>query len=303
MYGFRAYGGPEVEELLDVPVPVTPPDGLLVRVRAAGVNPADIKVRQGLRRDTVDVVFPMAMGREAAGTVVGVGAETDGFRRGDEVFGATASGTGAFCEYALLAPDATAHRPPLVSPEQASVLPVAYGTALDAIAALGLGPGDRLLLIGAGGGVGTAVCQLARDLGIHVVGVASPGKTDHVHRAGGVPIASGPGWEARVTASGAPAGALLDTVGGDVLTAASGLIRPGAPLASLADPAEGTRMGGLRIRRRRDSTIFADLARRVAEARISPVITARHDLRDAAAAITAVGSGHAVGKTVILPNG
>ena len=109
IYGFTEYGGPEVERFLDVPDLVVTPGAVLVRLRAAGLNPADIKVRSGQRQGKVEVRFPMAMGREAAGTVV---EDPSGrFREGELVFGSCASGFGALGDLVLLELAAAVARP------------------------------------------------------------------------------------------------------------------------------------------------------------------------------------------------
>ncbi|KLL94822.1 NADPH:quinone reductase, partial [Rhodococcus sp. IITR03] len=100
-YGFVEYGGPETQQLFDTPVPSPGPGQLLVAVRAAGVNPADWKVRSGRRTGSVTVHFPAVLGREVAGVVEASGPDT-GFRPGDAVFGATAEGYGGYAEYTLV---------------------------------------------------------------------------------------------------------------------------------------------------------------------------------------------------------
>ena len=103
IFGFTAYGGPEATSVMEVPDPTPGPGQLLVRTAAAGVNPADVKVRNGDRIGAVPVTFPMAMGREAAGTVVAAGDGTEAFEGlgaelvGAQVFGAAASGTRTVC--------------------------------------------------------------------------------------------------------------------------------------------------------------------------------------------------------------
>ena len=147
-FGFTAYGGPEVMEHLDVPVPQPGRGDLLVRMAAAGVNPADIKVRSGQRQDAFPVRFPMAMGREAAGEIVAVGDDVDGWQPGDAVFGAAATGTGTLADLVVLSAGSVARRPPAVPPEQAACIPVSVGTAWDVLAELDLPAGEPVDEIG-----------------------------------------------------------------------------------------------------------------------------------------------------------
>ncbi|MER2208341.1 MAG: alcohol dehydrogenase catalytic domain-containing protein, partial [Rhodococcus sp. (in: high G+C Gram-positive bacteria)] len=140
-YGFTEYGGPDTQSYFDVTLPPPGAGQLLVSVRAAGVNPADWKVRAGTRKDTVPVTLPAVLGREVSGVVIGVGPRVTEFEVGDEVFGATATGFGGYAESTMLNVSSTAHKPPAVSWADAAVLTVAAGTAYDALHGLGLKPG------------------------------------------------------------------------------------------------------------------------------------------------------------------
>src|SRR5919202_3120417 len=153
-YGFTRYGGPENEAFLDLPVPEPGTGELLVRVAASGVNPADWKVRAGLRRAELPLEPPVALGREVAGTVERVGAGVSGFAPGDEVFGGTVGSVGGWAELARVPASFAALRPSGVAVTDAAVLPVAAATAYDALVQLALPPGATLLVNGAGGGVG-----------------------------------------------------------------------------------------------------------------------------------------------------
>lgn len=301
MFGFRAFGGPEVMGLLDVPDPAPAAGQLLVRMRAAGLNPADYKVREG-RRPAVAVEFPMAMGREAAGTVIAVGEGVSGFTAGDEVFGQAAAGSGALAELVLLDARMSARRPEGVAPEQAAVVPVSLGTALDILDASGLTRGQCLLVLGAGGGVGHPLCQLAVSRGLAVVGVASASKRDLVEATGARFAASGPGWPERVR-DACPGGvdAVADAVGRGVLAEGAALA-PGRPLISVADAAAAAELGGGGVERRRTSSVFAGVAALIADGRLSPHITTVLPLERAGSGYATIEAGHATGKIVVKPD-
>lgn len=300
MLGFRSYGGPDVAELLEVPTPAPGPGQLLIELRAAGVNPADIKVRGGQRTGSVEVRLPMAMGREAAGTVLALGAGVTGFAVGDEVFGATAAGTGAFAEQVLLDAAATALRPAGVTPEQAASIPVSFATAYDALDQWDLPEASTVLVVGAGGGVGTSLCTLARARGLRAIGVASSDKHDLVEGLGAVHVLSGPHWVDRVRAI-APDGvdALLDLVGGVVLEESVVLLAPGRSPTSIAAPDAAAAHGGGGVTRRRTSAVFAEIAELVAAGTATPIVTAAYPLDRAAEAVAAVEAGHAAGNVVV----
>ncbi|MFN8190630.1 MAG: NADP-dependent oxidoreductase [Nocardioidaceae bacterium] len=302
-FGFTAYGGPEVAAVLEVPAPVPGPGEVLVDLRAAGVNPADIKVRSGERQGVIEVRFPMAMGREAAGVVVAVGEGVSEWRPGDEVFGATASGTGALAEQVLLEASATARRPATLGWEQAACLPVSAGTAFDALHELDLGPGQVLLVLGAGGGVGTSVIPLAVARGIRVIGVASAAKEALVSSLGAEHVRSGVGWDDRVRslASGG-VDALFDLVGGQVLPDGAGLLRSGRGPVSIASPGLATELGGGGVTRRRTTEVFDQVAELAASGVLDIHVSAAFPLHRAAEAVALVESGHATGKVVVVPD-
>jgi NADPH:quinone reductase-like Zn-dependent oxidoreductase len=301
MLGFQRYGGPEVMEHLEVPDPVPGPGQVLVRMTAAGVNPADIKVRNGQRTGRIPVHFPMALGREAAGVVIRTGPSVTGLAPGERVFGATAAGTGALASHVLLDAAGTARIPEGVEDEQACCIPVAAGTAHDALDELDLPGGATVLMLGAGGGVGTCVCGLARDRGLRVLGVASEAKRHLVTGLGAVHVAKGPGWTERVGAL-APDGvdAVIDAVGGEVLTGAVSLLRRPGALRSVADVPGAEALGGSGVTRRRTTAAFTEVAALVATGRFAPVVTGRHRLAEAEQAVAAVETGHAAGNIVVL---
>ena len=292
IHGFTRYGGPEVAGLLDVPDAELPGDSttaVLVEMLATTVNPADIKVRQGGRIGKVEVAFPMAMGREAAGRVLAASSGT-GFEVGDLVVGGTLAGTGSYAERVLLDATQTTRVPDGVSPEQAACVPVALGTAWDGLHELrdaGLPDGGAVVVPGAGGGVGHAAVQLGRHLGLQVVGVASESKRELVTELGATFVASGEGWVDRV----ADADAILDTVGPPVLEEVTARFAE-APVRSTA--------GGPPVTRRRSGPVFAEILTLIAAGHVRPHISAVHHLSDAAAAVTTVEDGHTAGKVVIV---
>lgn len=299
LYGYDHHGTAEVQRWFEVEEPAAGPGQLLVALRAAGVNPADIKVRKGERPD-VPETFPMALGREAAGTVLAVGEGVVDFAVGDEVFGATAAGTGALAERVLLAAASSAHRPTGVGADLAACIPVSLGTARDILDDLDLPPGATLVVVGAGGGVGTGLLRMAPSRGIAVVGVASPAKADLVAGCGAVPVASGPGWPARVAEElRGPVDALVDLVGAEVLEAGVALLGDGGRLVSLAAPAAAAEHGGGGILRRRTTEVFAAIAGEIAAGALHPVVSRRFAFEDAGEAVAAVEAGHATGNIVV----
>ncbi|MBJ7323744.1 MAG: NADP-dependent oxidoreductase [Rhodococcus sp.] len=293
-YGFDEYGGPDTETFLDLPVTEPGSGQLLVAVHAAGVNPADWKVRAGNRKDTVQITLPAVLGREVSGTVVRVGAGVDGFSVGDEVFGATASGHGGYAQYTLLNAAGTAHKPEAVSWSVAATLPVAAGTAFDALRGLALTAGNTVLVLGAGGGVGSSVLQLARADGIDVLGVASSGKREWIESLGAEFVESGPEYVGSISR---PVHGIVDLVGGDTLRAAA--VKTGAPIVSVADPVLAAQWGGSGAVRERTTAAFTRLADLVVTGVLRPRIDHTFPLDRAGEALALVENGHALGKAVI----
>lgn len=296
-YGFTAVGGPENEAFLEVPVPEPGPGELRVRVRAAGVNPGDWRLREG----SYGTAGPAVLGREVAGTVVALGPGVDAFAEGDEVFGGCPGMVGGWAEEALVTASFAAHRPEGVPPEVAAALPVAAGTAYDALENLKLTPGSTLLVNGAGGGVGVPVVQLARARGIRVVGTASPAKRDLVAGLGATPVAYGEGVLDRIREA-APQGidAVFDLVGGEALRTVATLLADRTMLLSVADKTLVKELGGRDVERDRSTAVLTALVRLVAEGALDPHVTRVLPLGEAGAALTEVEAGHAQGKVVLV---
>ena len=222
VYVFTRFGGPEYQELRERPVPRPGAGELLVEVRAAGVNPADWKIRAGAFG--TKRTLPAGMGLEVAGVVAAVGDGAEGFAVGDAVIAGVAGGHGGFAEHTLVRAGAAVAKPAEVSFTDAATLPVAGTTAYDLTHHVELAAGQTVLVLGAGGGVGVMTAQLARSREARVIGVASEGKRELVESVGAVFVRSGEGFADRVREL-APDGVALvvDLVGGDVLRAAAPL--------------------------------------------------------------------------------
>jgi NADPH2:quinone reductase len=266
-------------------------------VRAAGVNPGDWRLREG----AYGIAGPAVLAREVAGSVLASGPDVAGFAAGDEVFGGCPGMVGGWAEQALVDASFAAHRPDGVSPETACVLPVAAGTAFDALGNLALPEGAMLLVNGAGGGVGVAVLQLARRCGIEVIGTASPTKHELVRRLGAVPVAYGAGVADRIRAAARDGvDGVFDLVGGQALRAVAGLVAPDR-LFSVADKPLVRELGGREVLRDRSAAVLTELARLVAVGELDPLVSDVRPLAEAGEALAVVENGHARGKIVLIP--
>jgi NADPH:quinone reductase-like Zn-dependent oxidoreductase len=183
------FGQPGTVE--EQPVPQPGEGQILVRVRAAGVNAADVMVRAGYLKDYMEHRFPLIPGRDFAGTVEAVGPGVTGFAPGDEVFGAADKpyqGEGSYAEYVTAFAQNVARRPEAVPVEQAAALPVAGGTALAALEALDARPGDTVAVIGAAGGVGGFVTASGAARGLRVVAVTKGANAEYVRGLGAADV-------------------------------------------------------------------------------------------------------------------
>lgn len=298
-YGYTAYGGPENEIWFDRPEPEPGPSELTIRVRAAGVNPVDHKVRSGAAADPqATPAFPLVLGTEAAGTVTAVGTDVEGLSVGDEVLGRAAPEHGTFAEHAVLRADSCVRKPAGLSFVTAAALPVAGNTAWEALDLTKVGAGETVLVNGIGGGVGVMAAQLARDRGIAVIGVGSEAKRRMTESLGATLIAYDDGDVAAQVRELLPDGAdaVIDLVGGQSLRAVAGLAGDPARVVSIVDPGvEG--LGGTFLLA--GAAGLAAVTELVAAGKADPKVLETYPFDEAPQALRAVESGHTLGKVVI----
>jgi NADPH:quinone reductase-like Zn-dependent oxidoreductase len=182
------YGGSEALRLRELPDPDPPgPGQILLKVRAAGVNPIDWKIRNGSMRLVMPAKFPLVLGYDVAGEVVEIGPEVTRFEPGDAVFGVVdvKRQGGSYAELALAREAALAAKPPSLTFEEAAAIPMSALTALQALRDKGeLVAGEDVLINGAAGGVGHFAVQIASALGARVTAVTSAKNLDFVRRLG-----------------------------------------------------------------------------------------------------------------------
>ncbi|MFC7909306.1 NADP-dependent oxidoreductase [Streptomyces nigra] len=238
---YSRYGGPDVLAYGEVDDPRVGPDSVLVKVRAAAVNPVDWKCREGHLDQLIEPVFPVVPGWDVCGVVVQPGLAVTEFLVGDEVIGYVRQDVlahGTFAEYVAAPVRTLARKPRNLTWEEAAGLPLAGLTAYQVLTkTLQVRRDETILVHAAAGGVGSLAVQLARHAGARVIGTASPGNHDFVRGLGGEPVAYGDGLAERVRGL-APEGvtAVFDTVGGDTLKVSANLLAPEGRLVSIADP-------------------------------------------------------------------
>ncbi len=299
---YSRYGGPEVLQYGDRPDPKLGPDSVLVKVRAAAVNPVDVLAREGHLDSALDVVFPVVPGWDVSGVVVQPGAAVTEFAVGDEVMGYVREdflSRGTFAEY-VAAPVRTLARKPLrLSFEEAAGLPLAGLTAYQVLRALEIRSDDTVLVHAAAGGVGSMAVQLALHSGARVIGTASERNHAHLRALGAEPVAYGDGLADRVRAL-APEGvdAVFDTVGGDTLKMSANLLAPEGRLASIVD-GEVIELGGRYVYVRPDALDLHVLGELADQGVVSVHVDRVLPLEQAAEAQRLCAERHTRGKIVV----
>jgi NADPH:quinone reductase-like Zn-dependent oxidoreductase len=184
------YGSPPSDlEVTDVPDPVPGPGQLLVRMEAAALNPIDLKLITGVLKDVMPVTFPHLIGMDGAGTVAGLGDGVGDYSEGDPIVGFFGTHPGTVAEYALIdeGPGLTA-RPDALDAVRAAAIPESGLTALMLLGAAELAPGQTVLVIGATGGIGLFLVQLAAAAGAQVIATASGDDVGYVRGLGAAEV-------------------------------------------------------------------------------------------------------------------
>ena len=228
------YGGPETTVLADVPEPAPRAGEVLVRVRAAGLNPVDFKTRAGGLRVIHRYPLPIVMGNELSGVVEDLGPGAMRFAKGDRVFARVdRNKMGAFAEYAVIPEDHVALMPKSLDFPAAAAVPLAALTALQALRdELHVSAGQRIFIPGGAGGVGTFAIQIAKLLGAHVATTASPSGDALVARLGADVVIdyTRECFEEKVSGYDSA----FDLLGGDTLARLWPVLKPGGRVVSIA---------------------------------------------------------------------
>lgn len=238
------FGGPEVLQLReDLPTPPVGPDTVLVRVRAAGVNPVDAQIRRGMLADTIPTWSPVVPGWDAAGVVEAVGDAVSEFRPGDEVYGYFRKDfvrDGTYAELTTIRDVNLARKPASLSFEEAGAAPLAALTAWQLIdETLRVVAGQVVLIHGASGGVGSFAVQLAKRAGARVVAVASAANHEYLQGLGAdecIDYAAEDFVDVLGRRHLAGADAVVDLIGGDTLARSAQVVRPRGKIASVVQP-------------------------------------------------------------------
>lgn len=301
------FGGPEVLAVVDQQVPDPQADEVRLAVRAAGVNPIDVKVYSG-SMGTDHSQLPRRLGSEAAGVVTAVGPDS-GVAVGGEVIAFRAPG--AYASELVAPGEAIVAKPAGLGWHEAAGLLLTGGTAVHTLTATSVGAGDAVLVHGGSGGVGLMAVQLAHLRGARVIATASERNHDLLRSLGAEPVVYGDGLLDRLRAL-APDGVdvAIDTVGNDeAMDVSLALVGDRSRIATIANfdraPREGVKLlgNGPGADPGQDIRYGAreELARLAASGELRVVVAGVFGFDDAAGAHRQVGSGHTTGKVILVP--
>lgn len=305
-----SWGAPDTWEFVEYEVPRPGPGEVTIRVRAAGVNPADAKHVAAARPG---VELPVPIGYEVSGEITAIGPDTQigsgAADVGDEVVAFRVSG-GYATELTIPAEKAFSKPTTLTHAEAANLL-LAGTTAAEMLSVTTAAPGETILLHGASGAVGVSVLQQAGLRGIRVIGTAIVKRFDVVERFGGIPVTYGPGLAERVrdAAAGVAVAAALDAVGTDeAIDVSLELVDDRRRIVTIAAPQRADSDGILAIAgsmpasaRFRDD-IRADLVALAQHGDLVVPVARTFSLEDAPAALSLLAGGHPGGKLALIPS-
>jgi NADPH:quinone reductase-like Zn-dependent oxidoreductase len=306
----KTFGGPIA--LIDLPTPEIVAGEVLIRVRAAGVNPFDWKVAHGALEDQMKHRFPLILGFDAAGVIERVGADVTQLAEGEEVYGylfKPVIGDGTYAEYVGASATIVAKKPVTVGFAEAAALPTPGLTAMDLVDAVDTREGETILIVGATGGVGSYATQLAARGGAHVIATARQTNEELVRRLGAAETIDHT-TEDLVDAvrMAQPGGidAVIDVVSDrEALGRISTLVNEGGRLASsvYAADVEGLARRGIvamNVSMQPDARRLGELSRTVDAGELSVTLDRTFPLEKAAEALEERRTGHVRGKIALL---
>lgn len=301
---FERYGDVDVLEVVEVEDPSPGAGQVLVRVRAAGINPGEASIRKGMMHDRFPATFPSGEGSDLAGVVEQVGSGVRAWQPGDEVIGFT-NDRASHAELVIVEAGNLTVRPPAVPWDAAGSLFVAGATAWAAVRAVGASPGDVIVVSAAAGGVGTLTVQLARLAGASVIGLASEPHHAWLRDHGIVPVSYGEGVSDRIAqAAGGRVDAMIDTFGSGYVELALDLGVAPERIETIIDFAaaarHGVRTDGSAVGA--SAAVLAELAGLIAGGRLEVPIARIYPLQRVRDAYRELEQRHTLGKIVLRPD-
>jgi NADPH:quinone reductase-like Zn-dependent oxidoreductase len=302
---FDEYGPVGVLDVRDVPVPVPGPGEVLVRVKAAGINPGEAKIREGELHARWPATFPSGQGTDFAGVVDRLGPDVTTAAIGEDVIGWVDTRSSQ-AEYVIAEAAKLARKPAGLPWEIAGAIPVVGFTAWAMVRAVDLKPGDTVVVSGAAGGVGSIAVQLAKRKGATVIGLAGPSNHDWLTRHGVIPVAYGENVAERIrNAVPALAGvdAFLDTHGGDYVELALGDLKVSPERIDTVVRFDAAEKYGVKVEGNAagaSAATLSELANLAATKELEIPLAHTYPLDEVRAAYTQLAKGHVRGKIVLI---
>jgi NADPH:quinone reductase-like Zn-dependent oxidoreductase len=298
------YGNEEVMELAEVEQPKPRENEVLVSVKAAAVNPVDWKIRDGLG-EMFGMKLPLILGCEVAGTVKAVGNGVKDFAAGDEVYGYLGAHSGGYAEFVAAPASEFVRKPKQIDFDTAASVPVGALTAWQGIFDLGqLGSGQRILIPGASGAVGSMAVQLAKTKGAHVIGIGSGRNEEFVRKLGADEFIDYKKAKFEDEVSGVDV--VFDTVGGETQERAFQTLKRGGFLVSTVSPPStekakdfGVTVAMVQMMPKPDQ--LAEINRLVERGELKTRVVTVLPLAEAKKALQLSAGGHADGKIILRP--
>ena len=300
---FDKYGGLDVLDVREVEDPVAGAGEVLVAVKAAGINPGEIAIREGRLRDRWPSTFPSGEGTDLAGVVQALGDGVNEFAVGDEVLGWSEQRS-SHAELVVVPAEQLTAKPPGLPWEVAGSLFVVGMAAYASVQAVSPEPGETVVVSAAAGGVGSVATQLARDTGARVIGLASEQNHDWLRAHDVVPVTYGEGQAARIrAAAGRGVDAFIDTFGGGYVDTAVELGVSPERINTIIDSDAVQRLGvkAQGTHAIASAPLLAQLAGLVADGQLEIPIARTYPLTQVRDAFAELAARHTHGKIVLLP--
>jgi NADPH:quinone reductase-like Zn-dependent oxidoreductase len=298
------FGGPEVLKLEDVPRPTPAADEVLIKVYATGVNPVDWKIREGARKEKFPTNFPLILGWDVSGVIEEIGNDIKNFKKGDEVYSRPdPTRNGTYAEYVVVKADQVSLKPKSLDHVKAAAVPLAGLTAWQGLFDHGnLQPGEKVLIQGASGGVGTFAIQFAKWKGAYVIATSSEKNIDFLKQLGADEVIDykKENFEDRLR----NVDLVFDTIGAQTQKRSLQVLKNGGRLITTVKPenekdAEEKNIHIEGYMARSYPEELEEIAKLIDEGKVSPVIGKIFTLEQAAEAQQLSKEGHVRGKIVL----
>jgi NADPH:quinone reductase-like Zn-dependent oxidoreductase len=300
---FEKFGGLDVLQIEDIERPVAASNEVLVKVKAAGINPGEVSIREGKLEQMFPTTFPSGEGSDLAGVIEEVGASVTDFAVGDEVIGFN-NNRASHAEFVVADAENITKKPAGVSWEQAGGLFVAGTTAWAAVKAVSINAGDIVVVSGAAGGVGSLAAQLAKNAGATVIGLAGPDNQQWLKDHGILAAEYGKGQEERIKElSNGKVNAFIDTFGQGYVKMA---IELGVPADRINTIIDFEAAGQYKVKtdgsaKAATADVLAQLAELIASGKLDMPVAKTFPLTEVREAYKELENRHTRGKIVLIP--